>query len=297
MQRAGIYLWIGILWVSLGYSQSLSFNRNSAIAFTPSQQDYTEALLCQECNSLEPFVMQGLELLATQPQGFSLQVRRSAFLPNSQILLEARYTVFDSQDNFLEATDWLEISEQPQVLFSGERSDVRVTIDYRLMITGEEFAGTYQVALTYSLGTATLRHDLSIRIPSVTLLRIGQKVASGSTSISFNYQGPDAVDYVKAIQNNTPLSLTGSNLEAIEIFSNHPRGYTLSLRLFAIRSPSPLDLRLFNKPIDGQILQSRLPTLGFQPLITEDNFSLLVNGSEEPGEYQFTLEYTAKSNP
>ncbi len=237
------------------------------------------------------------EITATSPQGLIFQVRRNSFLPTSDIILEARYNVFDSQNNFLSSTDWLEISEQPQSLFSSNTSDFSVAIDYRLVITGEEFAGNYQTSLTYSLGSATLRHELSIKIPSVTLLRVGQKVTSGSTSISFNYQGPSAVDYVRAIQNNTPLPLTGSNLDVVEVFSNHPRGYLVTLKLFEINSPSTLNLRLFNKPIDGQTFQSVFPTQSFQPLITEENFSLLVDGSEEPGDYQFTLEYDAQSNP
>ncbi len=292
------FLYLFIFWaISLGHSQILSLSQRASVSFNPSQQDYIEALLCQGCNSLEPFVVQGLEITATSPQGLIFQVRRNSFLPTSDIILEARYNVFDSQNNFLSSTDWLEISEQPQSLFSSNTSDFSVAIDYRLVITGEEFAGNYQTSLTYSLGSATLRHELSIKIPSVTLLRVGQKVTSGSTSISFNYQGPSAVDYVRAIQNNTPLPLTGSNLDVVEVFSNHPRGYLVTLKLFEINSPSTLNLRLFNKPIDGQTFQSVFPTQSFQPLITEENFSLLVDGSEEPGDYQFTLEYDAQSNP
>jgi hypothetical protein len=297
MLRLCVYASLGILWFSPGFSQTLSFNRHPSVAFTPSQKDYIEALLCQGCNSLEPFVVQGLELVGTEAQGLNLQVRRNPYLPNGQIILEARYDVFDSQDNFLESTDWLEIGLQPQILFLSKASDLQVSINYRLVITGQELAGIYQTSLIYTLGAATLQQDISIQIPSVTLLKIAQKVVSGTTTISFNYQGPEAVDYVRAIQNSTPLPLTGSNLEAIEVFSNHPRGYTVTLKLYALRSPGTLDLRLFNKPIDGQSLQGSFPTRGFQPLISEENFSLMVDGSEEPGDYQFTLEYNVQSNP
>jgi hypothetical protein len=293
-----IITFVIVLWAfSLSYGQTLSLSKKTSVSFNPNQQDYIEALLCQGCNSLEPFVVQGLEISATSPQALSFQVRRNSFLPTGELILEARYNVFDPQNNFLASTDWLEVSEQPQDLFSSSTTDFSVAVDYRLIITGEEYAGNYQTSLTYSLGSTSLRHELSVQIPSVTLLRVGQKVASGTTSISFNYFGLNASDYVRAIKDNTPLALTGSNLKLVEIFSNHPRGYLVTLKLFAITSPGTLNLRLFNKPIDGQTFQSVTPTQGFQPLLSEENFSLLVDGSEEPGDYQFTLEYNAESNP
>ncbi len=282
---------------------SVHFIASGPVSFTVTADAYAAAAACSGCNYLYPDPGPAV-VLEVQRQNrhqlYTLEAFRNPWSPVSPLLLEARYTVTNARGSrVLFVTDWLPLDATPTVLFSqqalGRETRVRVEIDYRLQATGDELAGDYQSSVTYRIreSDSAVAHEVFVALPTLLSLRL---VGHGGYSVRFDYRD-DPAAYIQAISTGLPLAATSSELERIEIRSNHPSGYTVTIAVEAIQGAALRDrLWLGGAPAHGQSLSSSANS-GFATLLTAEQFGLALDGSEPPGEYSFIVRYQALLNP
>ncbi len=215
------------------FAQQLSFDSAGLVNFAPSEQEYTEELTCESCGGLLPSPTSPEVILRLQRQGnpnqsYQLLIKRSNWLPNNEIELEAQYTIKGNQSGTT-VTNWLSIEESLTRIFSGNDPVTIVSVVYRLPISGLELAGNYSTTITYQeqRSQKTVQHQLQINFPLVVILRINKSIlTTGSASISFDYVSK-VEDYIEAVVKGTPLSFSSTDLSEVEVFSNNPSGYTV----------------------------------------------------------------------
>ena len=273
------------------------------VSFTVTPAAYAAALACAGCNFLHPdpgmpVVLEVEGRSANHP--YTLEVFHSGFSLVSPLHLEARHTVrLRGTSGILFTIPWLPITEVPRQLFTQSQvtGDVLVTVEYRLRVTGNEPAGTFTAGVTHRIrqNDSVATHDVRVVLPSFLTLRLVGQLAPGlSHTVSFDYSQATSA-YLHAVSSGTPLAVTSSSFERIEISTNHPTGFTVTV----IVSETPLRdrLRLLGAPAHGRRLSSSGPTNGFVTLFTAGDFGLVVDGGETPGLYTFTVTYEAGRNP
>jgi hypothetical protein len=283
-------------------AQRLVLTARGSPTFSPTVQEYTNALLCNFCNYLDPTRLNDkitLRLENKNASAATVQVRRSTYTPSANLELEARYVLTDDQGVVLGVQEWLPISQLPTTLYSGRDRDVNFSIDYRLRVTGLEQAGSYETSVTYNVGTDSVTHRIRFAIPSASVLRVvGQ--TSTVVTVAFDYLTVNAVAYVRAVEKNTLLPFTTSELKQVEWLCNNATGCTVNVRLFDLSTtPSSNVLNriyLFDKVANGQRLQRSTATNGFEVLVRPEDLTLFVDGKEDPGEFRFAMQYQLTTN-
>lgn len=236
-------------------------------------------------------------------RAYSLSARHSGWVPGGEVGLEARYTAKGNKSGTYAVTDWLPLSSVSETLFSGSDPRTDVEIEYRLRVMGDERAGTYETNVTYSVGSSSVSHRVRVVVPSATVLRVrGQGGAGAALGVFFTYDGTDALSYVRAVERGTPLPVTESSLGRVEVFTNNPKGYTVTVSAEQLDGPTDNsltenDITLFGEPAETHVFRSTDATDGFETLTTPEDLGLVVNGDEVPGSYVFTLRYEAAANP
>lgn len=285
-------------------AQRLILTARGSTAFIPTVREYTDALLCTGCNALAPTRSNDkieLRLENKTAQNTTLQVNRDAYLPNTDLQLEARYTFVNKQGFVVSAQDWLPLSQLPTTLYSG-KDQLSTSIEYRLVITGKERAGNYDTSVTYTLtggNQSSVNHKIRFSIPEVAFVRLKGQLAATAT-VAFDYQGVNAVQYVRAVQNKTPLLPTSADFKQVEVFCNSSKGYTITVQLYdvsSVLSSTTLNrIYLFGKVAQNQRLQRTSSTDGVQLLLRPEDFSLFVDGSEDTGSFRFVVQYAIAVN-
>lgn len=306
MKRRALLL-LALLAVSTASARygEVDFISSGLVSFTITPEAYAAALACAGCNFLHPDPGQATVLEVRRQSArhpYTLEVFHGGFSPANPVNLEARYTVTDHDDTgVLFTIDWQPVSQIPTVLFNearvGGQNRVRVEVEYRLRVTGAELAGSYLASVTYRIreNNDAVTHNLRVTLPSFLTLRLVGQLAPGlSHTVSFDYSQATAA-YLHAISSGIQLPVTGSSLERLEISTNHPTGYTVTV----IVSESPLRdrLRLFGAAAHGRRFSSSGPTNGFVTLLTASDFGLVVDGGETPGVHILTVRYEAVRNP
>jgi len=305
MKRCALLL-LALLAVSSASARygQVNFISSGLVSFNVTAEAYANALACAGCNYLYPDP--GLPIvLRVRPQSpdhhYTLETLHSGFGSANPLNLEARYTVIDIDDNSVLFTiDWRPVSQIPAVLFTEpqveDETTVRVEVEYRLRITGAELAGNYLASVSYRIreNNRAVAHNVQVILPSFLTLRLVGQLAPGPHTVSFDYSQATAA-YLHAVSSGIPLAVTGSNLERLEISTNHPTGFTVTV----IVSETPLRDRLWllGTAAHGQRFSSSGPTNGFVTLFTASDFGLVVDGGETPGLHIFTVTYEAVRNP
>jgi hypothetical protein len=282
-------------------AQRLVLTARGSTAFIPTVKEYSDALLCTGCNALAPSRSNDkieLRLENKSSQSTTLQVSRDAYLPNADLQLEARYTFVNEGGSVIVAQDWLPLSQLPTTLYSGKDPNLTTSVEYRLVITGRERAGNYDTSVTYSLTSggnqSSVNHKIRFAIPEVAFVRLRGQLASTGT-VAFDYGGVNAVQYVRAVQTKTPLPPTASDFQQVEVFCNASKGYTITVQLFDVSSVGSSNtlsrVYLFGKVAQNQRLQRMSATDTLQLLARPEDFSLLVDGSEDTGSFRFVVQY------
>jgi hypothetical protein len=291
-----------LMFLSLGQAQRLVLIARGSPTFNPTVQEYVNALTCNLCNYLLPTRFNDkitLRLENKNAQPATVQVRRAAYSPLADLELEARFVLTDAAGTVVGIKEWLPLSQLPETLYSGRDRDVDVAIDYRLRLTGRERAGSYETSIIYNVGTTSVNHRLRFNIPSASVLRVtGQ--TNNAVTVSFDYLTVNAVAYVRAVEKNTLLPFTASELKQVELLCNSPSGCTVNVQLFDLSaSPSGNVLNrvyLFGKVANGQRLQRTSATNGFETLVRPEDVTLFVDGREDPGEFRFAVQYQLNIN-
>ncbi len=279
-------------------AQRLRFRSSGLVTFAPTAETYLASL--GEITQPEPS-SPNIRMRVDRARRYTFRVEptsRSTGAPE----LQARYT-FSSRNGGTAVTNWLSLDRPLQGTITSPDNRTEISVAYRVQLTGQEVAGNYTTSVTYRAGNSPVQHDVRIAVPTATALRIDSSLVTSQTArVDFDYSGSNVMTYLRAIETLTPLSATDSDVRTLEVFSNDPQGYTVTVavtqedlspggELIAER------LYLAGQPAQGRRFSSASPTYGFEPLLTPAEFSLLVDGLEEPGDYTFRLTYDAQANP
>lgn len=291
---------------SSALAQRVKFQSTGLLEFAPTQNDFVDALLCPGCTSLDPSGLSAdfqLRVLRQGKRAYTLNVQHEGWVPQGAPELEARYTIQEKRSGKLSVTDWLTLDSARQDLFYGREPVTDIKVEYRLRLNLQEKAGTYETSVRYGVGNSSVRHRVRVVIPSVTLLRIKDRAGSAiAAQLNFDYSGVDALSYMQAVTSGEPLQVTSSSLEQVEIFTNNPKGYLVSVTVDPIDGPvngdlSKSDIYLFGRSAEGQRLNGNSATNGFETLILPQDFSLHITGNEASGSYTFSVRYRTVLKP
>ena len=280
------------------------------VTFTITDDDLAAAQGCPGC----------VLVLADPGPGVVFDVRRQnpnrvyfvdvvldGWTPAGGPLLEVRYEVTstDGRSVYLQ-TDWMTVTETSSVAFDQSQANqtrVRVTATYRLRLSGDEAAGTFTSPVTYRIrGTSeTVTHTTSVGLPTFLALRWVGAPASGSATLRFDYASAPMA-YVEAIASGVALLPTSADFDRLEVSTNHPSGYSVTVMVVALDAPIGAPsltprLTLGGVPAEARQFTSTGPTDGFVTLATPADFGLVVDGGEAPGAYRVELRYAAVRNP
>ena len=292
--------------VSVGFAQRVKFQSTGLVEFSPTQDGLIDTILCSGCNTLEPSALSAdiaVRLLRQGKQPQTLSVGHDGWTPNGELNLEARYTVTGNQSGTLLVSDWIELGSFNQNIFSARDPVTDVEVAYRLRLTGQEQAGTYETSVRYSSGSSTVSHRVRVVIPTVIALRVKGKTGSTvGSGVSFDYGSTDALAYMQAVTSGEPLRLTSSSLGRVEVYTNSPKGYRVTLQLEFIDGPpdgalNANDIYLFGSAATSQVIMNRAATEVFETIVLPQDFSIHIDGSEASGNYVFSVRYSAVVNP
>jgi hypothetical protein len=238
---------------------------------------------------------------------YVLDVALDGWTPAGGPTLEVQVTVtsVDGRTMYLQ-TGWAEVTESATALFDQSQANqarVRVTASYRLRLAGDETAGTFSSPVTYQIRgtTQTATHATQVGLPTFLAIRWAGARASGSATLRFEY-GWVPMPYLDAVASGTPLAPTSADFARLEVSTNHPSGYTVTVLATPLDAPVGTTslaprLMLAGAPADGRRFVATGPTDGFVTLATPADFGLRVDGTETPGAYRIELRYEAVRNP
>ncbi|MCA9837721.1 MAG: hypothetical protein KC422_12460 [Trueperaceae bacterium] len=283
------------------FAQRLSFQSSGVVSFEASEADIREALDCVSCKVLEPSLSSSTISVRVQRQGssrYTLTVRQASSW--TAFRLKARYTIRPRQAS-LYTTDWLELSAFPQTIYSGDSPVTDVSVDYRLVLSGEEWAGDFGNQVVYSIDSSSISHMVQLSAPPVALVKVAGK-SDSSLSLVFDYEGLNAIDYTTAVETGRILPFTDRTLDAVYVYTNNPAGATFRLELFVLEQAKNSEaslpqLLLFDEALTNREFRITQPTPEFQLLVSPEDFGLKVDGSELPGTYRYALRYMAIMQP
>lgn len=284
------------------------------VTFTVGDDDLAAAATCPGCTYVYPDPGPAIvfEVLRQNPnRDYTIDAFHAGWDPADTLHLEARYTVTtrDGTRLFLE-TDWLSITEAPRLALVFTQAAVqretwvRVTVAYRLALTGAEADGDVTTRVTHRVretGSA-VSHDIRASLPTTLMLRlVGTSASATSFMVGFDY-GSDVAAYLAAVTSGAPLSVTATDLARAEISTNHPRGYTVTVTIEEVFVPdggagARDRVLLLGAPAHGRAFTSSEPTAGFMPLFDGLDYALAVRGDEPPGAYLLTVRLEATRNP
>ena len=280
------------------------------VTFTVTDDDLAAAQDCPGCVVVLPDPGPGVvfDVRRQNPtQVYFLDVVLDGWTPLGGPTLEVQVTVgsTNGRTTYLQ-TDWMAITEVPSAVYDQSQANqarVRVTVAYRLRLNGDEAAGTFTSPVTYRIRgtTQTATHTASVGLPTFLTLRWVGAPASGAATLRFEY-GSMPMTYVQAVASGAALLPTSADFERLEVSTNHPSGYSVTVRVVELDAPIGAPslasrLTLGGLAAEGRQFTSTGPTDGFVPLAIPGDFGLMVDGGETPGAYRVELRYEAVRNP
>lgn len=280
------------------------------VIFTVTDDDLAAAQGCPGCVVVAPDPGPGVVFdvrRQSKKNVYVVDVTLDGWTPSGGPTLEVQVTVtsVDGRTTYLR-TAWAAVTETPTALFDqsqANRARVRVTASYRLRLGGDETAGTFTTPVTYQIRgtTETAVHATQVGLPTFLAIRWAGAPASGSATLRFEY-AVSPMTYLEAVASGNPLAPTSADFARLEVSTNHPSGYTVTV--LATPLDAPIDaaslmprLTLAGAAADGRRFVANGPTDGFVTLAIPDDFGLVVDGGETPGAYRIELRYEAARNP
>lgn len=281
-----------------------------AVTFTVTDAELAAAEACPGCVVVEPDPGPGVvfDVRRQNPRNvYVLEISLDGWTPTGGPTLEVQVTVttVDGRTTFLQSS-WTAVTGTPVALFDQTQANqarVRVTASYRLRLAGEETAGTYTSQVTYRIRdtTESAAHTARVALPTFLALRWVGAPPGGTAALRFEY-ATAPMAYVQAVAARVPLAPTSADFDRLEVSTNHPGGYTVTVFVTPVDAPPDAPslvarLTLAGAAAEGRRFTSTGPTDGFVTLATPEDFGLLVDGSESPGVYRVELRYEAARNP
>lgn len=302
----------GLVLVGAAHAQVGRINPVSSgpVTFTVSDADLAAAQGCPGCVVVAPDPGPGVvfDVRRQNPnQIYLVDVSLDGWTPTGGPTLEVRVTVTTTNERttYLQ-TDWLAVTEVPIEVFNqaqANQAQVRVTAEYRLRLRGDEAAGTFTSPVTYGIRgtTQATTHTARVGLPTFLALRWAGAPATGIATLRFDY-GAAPIAYLQAVTAGAPLAPTSADFDRLEVSTNHPSGYTVTVVVALLEAPLDAPslaprLTLAGAAAEGRRFVSAGPTDGFVTLATPDDFGISVDGAEVPGAYRVELRYEAARNP
>lgn len=314
MTRGGLLALVVTVLTLLGTAQAqvgrIDPVSSGPVTFTVTDDDLAAAPGCPGCVVIAPDPGPGVVFdvrRQSKNRVYVVDIVLDGWTPTGGPTLEVRLdiTSTNGRTTYLQ-TDWMAITEVPSAVFDlrdANRSRVRVTATYRLRLNGDETAGTFTTPVTYRIRgtTETATHTARVDLPTFLAVRWVGAPASGSATLRFEYASAPLA-YVQAIASGSPLGPTSADFERLEVSTNHPGGYTVTVQVVPLDGPIGAPtlaprLTLGGVPVEGRRFVSLGPTDGFVTLATPADFGLVVDGAEAPGAYRVELRYEAARNP
>lgn len=231
-----------------------------------------------------------------------LRVSRTEWSGAGDLDLFARYLV-DGNRSPPFTTDWFEIGSGVVELFDTVDANSRVEIEYQIRPTAGTAAGFYQTEVLYDGGPGSLpvSHPIRVELMPMIALRIDGAPVGAEATVVFDY-ALSPLRYLAAITSGELLPLTGGDPVRVEVFTNNPGGYRVTVALTQIPTAEGLlfpedSLLLAGVPASERVFEAFAPTGGFETLLDSDDYQLSVDGSENPGSYRLSLTFTAAMLP
>lgn len=280
------------------------------VTFTVTDADLAAAQSCPGCVvvAADPGPGVVFDVRRQNPnQTYFVDVTLDGWTPADGPTLEVRVDVTSTNGRTVyHRSDWVAVTEVPNVVFDQNQANearVRVTAEYRLRLGGDETAGTFTTPVTYRIRgtTQTASHTARVDLPTFLALRWVGTPSSGSATLRFEY-ATAPMTYVQAVATGTPLAPSSADFERLEVSTNHPSGYSVTVRVVELDAPIGAPslaprLTLGGQAAEGRQFTSNGPTDGFVTLATPADFGLVVDGGEAPGTYRVELRYEAARNP
>jgi hypothetical protein len=289
----------------------VEFDSSGVVRFTLSAAAIADASACPGCAyaTPDPVPATVLRIRRQNPNRlYTLDVWHDGWSPATTAGLEARYTVTTTAGATLLVTPWLAVGPVATEVFTqaavGRETQVLARVEYRLLLTADLPAGIQSARVTYAIreNASAVSHDVVLSTPAFVTLRLAHRAAPGVTTVvAFDYAAAPAA-YLDAVTRGVPLPVTGGDLDRIEIATNHPRGYrvTVTVDEATLGEGGALlrdRLLLFGEPAHARVLTREGPTAGFITLLDVDDLTLRVDGAEPPGSHTFLVRYDAVPNP
>jgi len=303
---------LALVGMALAQDGRVSLIEPGPVSFTVTPEALAAAGDCTNCSAIEPDpgTAVALQVIRQNPNRlYTIDVLHDGWGPNATLPLEARYTVTSANGAtvFL-TTPWLPLHTAPTLVFTQaavqSENRVRVDVAYRLTLRGDEPAGTFVTRVVHRVreSGAAAAHEVRVSLPSYLTVRVvGHTGGAAATIVAFDYaDAPGA--YLRAVTSGTPLTPTGGELVRVEVATNHPSGYAVTVSvaplLTSADGPSLRErLWLDDAPAHGRRFMSSGPTDGFVTLATGADYGLRVEGDEAAGDYLFAVTYEAVRNP
>jgi hypothetical protein len=298
---------VGIAQAQVGRIDPVS---SGPVTFTVTGDDLAAAQGCPGCVVVLPDPGPGVvfDVRRQSPNRvYVLDLVLDGWTPMGGPTLEVRFDVTSTNGatTYLQ-TGWFAVTEVPVAVFeqsAANQSRVRVTATYRLRLSGDEGAGTFTSPVTYRIrGTSeTATHTASVGLPTFLALRWVGAPATGAATLRFDYANAPMA-YVEAISSGAELAPTSADFDRLEVSTNHPTGYSVTVMAVALDAPIGAPslaarLTLGGIPAAARQFTSTGPTVGYVTLATPADFGLRVDGGETPGAYRVELRYEAVRNP
>lgn len=291
---------------------TISAISSGLVSFSVSDDDLAAAAACPGCSYVQPDPGPTIvfEVRRQNPNRiYTVDALHAGWLPSSGLRIEARYTVTTSNGaSVLLRSAWLTLDEAPTLVFTQadvqRENRVRVLVEYRLALRGDEAAGVVATTLTHRIreNGSAISHDARASLPTTLTLRlVGATASATAFTLAFDY-ADDVAGYLASVTSGTPLRVTATDLALAQVSTNHPSGYTVRVAvLTAVTSDGTVDLRerllLFGARAHGRSFTSSGPTSGFVTLFRGADYELDVDGDEAPGTYLLDVRLDAVRNP
>lgn len=176
-----------------------------------------------------------------------------------------------------------------------------VDVTFQLRLMGSVAAGTHNISVTYDYvsssnhGGRWSRSDtttVTLTVPAIVGLQV-----NGGNTVAFDYAS-DPSGYVAGWGGTLPPTPTGTTLQSIGAYGNS--GYVVTATAQPMLTnptgaPSVSHLlvkgkRLSTSPVS--IASAATPTKGLVTVVTAADYALAVDGSETPGRFDYTVDYS-----
>lgn len=275
------------------------------VLFMPTESDYVDAI----GGFLRPSVPDGamdVELKRDKQYAFDVDMAAAPWIGPGPLGLEVRVTV-SGKDEPTQVIGWTPLDQVPLTILHSDTKKSSLAIEYRLRVTGAEPPGRYATTVTTHVWDEDAKHDkkdtvtneISVAVPTYLLVRV-RGVATATGSVFFDLSS-DLSGYLRAVSSGSMVAPTGATFDAVEVATNNPGGYVVTVSVAPTSSPAPgvdvSSLRLFGAPADGQTLLSDRPTLGYEVIVRPSDFGLRLDGGGVVGETMFNVTYQARPRP